>query len=192
VVDPGVGGPRKPIAVRTARHWFVGPDNGLLSLALRNEKVRQVRILTESRLFLDPVSRTFQGRDIFAPVAARLASGLRPDRLGPPCTTGLVELAWPEPTSIRGLMRGQVIHIDHFGNAVTNLSAVLAERLIQLGRPVRVGRRTIRVGGSYESVPPGRPIAVPGSTGYLEIAVNGGSAARRLGITRGQPVSVRV
>ncbi len=189
VVDPGVGGPRRAIAVRTADGFFVGPDNGVLSWALARRSVKAVRQIENPSYCLEPVSRTFHGRDVFAPVAAHLSRGLPLGRLGRKLKD-IVRLAWPMPTRERGGMRGQIVYVDRFGNAITNLEAEQVERERFTTCEVR-GRRRARcvLGGFYGAVPPGRLVVVPGSSGFLEIAVNGGSAARKLGLEVGDRVA---
>jgi hypothetical protein len=189
VVDPGVGGKRKAIAVQTANYLFVGPDNGVLSFALAREKIKSVRRLANANYFLRPVSHTFHGRDIFAPVAAHLARGVPVHRLGP-AQKDLVRLSWPQLRVKQNRIEGEVIFIDRFGNAITNIENTdLSPRRrleVFLGR-----RRLCPVKKSYQSVPIGQPVAVPGSSGFLEIAVNGGSAAKVAGLRNGTRVAVR-
>ena len=189
VVDPGVGSTRKAIVVRTANYHFVGPDNGVLSFALAKEKIKSVHRLENADYFLHPVSRTFHGRDIFAPVAAHLARGLPLRKLGP-AQKDLVRLPWPELRVKRGRIGGEVIFIDGFGNAITNIeNASLKPHSHQ---DVFIGRRRLcQVQAFYQSVPPGRAAAVPGATGFMEIAVNGGSAAKRFRLKVGGEVSLR-
>ena len=124
VVDPGVGSRRRAIAVQTAKGVFVGPDNGVLSWALAKEKVRAIHALENEAYFLQPVSRTFHGRDIFAPVAAHLSRGVPIQKLGP-ALKDFVRLDWPEPRVRRGGFEGEVVYIDRFGNAITNLEGRL-------------------------------------------------------------------
>ena len=126
VVDPGVGSRRKAIAVQTAKGVFVGPDNGVLSWALAKEKIRAIHALENEAYFLQPVSRTFHGRDIFAPVAAHLSRGVPIQKLGP-ALKDFVRLDWPEPRVRRGGFEGEVVYIDRFGNAITNLEGGLVE-----------------------------------------------------------------
>jgi hypothetical protein len=192
VVDPGVGGDRAGLAVRTAGAVFVGPDNGLLDLALRDQRRIQVRRLENSGFWLDSVSRTFHGRDIFAPVAAHLARGVSLNSLGPGCSRR-ERLTWPEPERWADRYIGQVIALDQFGNAITNLPAAWFHKLPPDALRVRAGRR----GGMpfvshYQALPHGTPLTLIGSAGYLEVAVNGDSAVRRLGLRQGSPVVVRV
>jgi S-adenosylmethionine hydrolase len=124
VVDPDVGSNRKAIAVQTAKAVFVGPDNGVLSWALAKEKVTAIHALENEAYFVQPVSRTFHGRDVFAPVAAHLSRGVPIRKLGP-ALKGFVRLDWPEPQARRGGFEGEVVYIDRFGNAITNLESRL-------------------------------------------------------------------
>jgi len=189
VVDPGVGGPRAGIVVQTAEYFFVGPDNGVLSLALRREKVKTIRRLENARCFLQPVSNTFHGRDLFAPVAAHLSRGLRCPRLGP-VFKDHVRLSWPQCAVPPGALRGEVICLDRFGNAITNIENEHVSPADAVGMFVR-GQAFVPVKSFYQAVPKGKPVAVPGSSGFLEIAVNGGNAARRLKLKIGTAVLVK-
>jgi len=120
VIDPGVGGRRKAIAVQTANYFFVGPDNGVLSFALAREKIKSLHRLENPDCFLQPVSQIFHGRDIFAPVAAHLGCGTSVGKLGP-AQKGFVRLSWPQPRVRRNRIEGEVVFIDRFGNAMTNI-----------------------------------------------------------------------
>ncbi len=124
VVDPGVGSERKAIVAETDNYFFVGPDNGVLSWALTKERIKTIRALENEHYFLHPTSRTFHGRDIFAPVAAHLASGAPTRKLGP-ILKDFVRLPWPKPKRGRNRIEGEVVYIDRFGNAITNLECSL-------------------------------------------------------------------
>jgi S-adenosylmethionine hydrolase len=190
VVDPGVGSVRKAIAVQTANYFFIGPDNGVLSFALVKEKIKATRALENSALFLQPVSRTFHGRDIFAPVAAHLSRGLAMQKLGPSLRE-FVRLDWPEARVRRGRIEGQVVYIDRFGNAITNIpSQSLAARRALSCEVWAKGKQLCPVKDFYQSVPVKHPVAVAGSSGFLEIAINGGNAARRLRLQAGSLITV--
>lgn len=191
VVDPGVGSSRRAIAVQTNDYFFVGPDNGVLSWALAHERIKSVRRLEESKYFLNNISRTFHGRDIFSPVGAHLSKGLPIQRLGRE-VKDWIRLPWPQPTKSREVIRGEVIYIDRFGNAITNFES----------QPEFNGRSAIcevnarrkarcQLADFYGAVPANRAVAVFGSSGYLEFAVNGGSAARKFGIEIGDSVGLR-
>jgi hypothetical protein len=189
VVDPGVGSERRAVAVRTRDQIFVAPDNGLLALALATQTIRGIRQLSNPRWFRHPVSRTFHGRDIFAPVAAHLSRGLRWSELGE-AGADYVRLRWPEPVARRGVVLGEIVYLDRFGNGITNLDAPTLGGAVTAGI-VRLGRRMVGpVQTCYASVAPGAAVAVIGSSGLLEIAVNGGSAAQRFRLRVGDPVSV--
>jgi len=193
VVDPGVGTARRALAARARGQLFVGPDNGLLEWALA-EPGAEVRSLTEPRYFRHPVSRTFHGRDVFAPVAAHLARGVALAKLGP-LVADPVRLARPAAHAGDGELEGRVMFLDRFGNALTNLAAgsiaaafpgVPEQRL-----EVRVaGRRIQGISHSYGDAPLGTLVAVIGSSGRLEIAQVGGHAAERFGLGEGDLVVV--
>lgn len=190
VVDPGVGSARRAIAVRTRDYWFVGPDNGVLSWALARETVRSVRLIANARLWRRPVSRTFHGRDVFAPVAAHLARGGSLGNVGPE-VEDYVRLPWPAWRAADGVITGEVLVVDCFGNAITNIP----EAGLPAGMPagfVWAGRRRLcPVEACYAAVPSGQAVAVFGSSGFLEIAVNGASAAARFGLRPGSRVTLR-
>ena len=192
VVDPGVGSARRPLLVGTDMGWLIGPDNGLLGPASQHLGRRTVRLLENPEFFRHPVSHTFHGRDIFAPSAAHLARGVEPSRLGGLLDT-MVELSVPGAVRTSSGISGQVVYVDHFGNLVTNIEA---ERLSCFpAQQVSVSIRGMRIGGlagTYTSVPEGRPLAIVGSWGMLEIAVRNGSAADVLAATEGAPVTVDV
>jgi S-adenosylmethionine hydrolase len=190
VVDPGVGSQRQAIAVQTEDYFFVGPDNGVLSWALRCERVRRIVALDNDAYFLKHVSRTFHGRDVFAPVAAHLSRGVPIRKLGP-ALTGYQRLNWPEPKSRPGAVSGEVVYLDRFGNALTNIEGGTLEKLGSNRLRVRIGRRpTFPLVRYYQAVAHGQPLAVLGSSGFLEIAVNGGNAGKRLGLKTGDKVTV--
>jgi S-adenosyl-L-methionine hydrolase (adenosine-forming) len=191
VVDPGVGSARRAIAVQTADYCFVGPDNGVLSWALAREPVKAIHALENDRYFLHPVSRTFHGRDIFAPVAAHLSRGLELRKVGP-ALKEMVRLAWPHPQAEGRGVRGEVVYLDRFGNAITNIDADKVRRLGAGPLAVWLGRKRLcAVAEFYQAVPQGHAVAVVGSSGFLEIAVNGGSAQERFGLHVGSACSVR-
>jgi S-adenosylmethionine hydrolase len=190
VVDPGVGSQRRAIAVETKHYFFLGPDNGVLSWALKRERVKRVVVLDNEAYFRRPVSYTFHGRDIFAPVAAHLSRGVSITKLGPELAD-FQRLNWPDPILSAGAVLGEVLYVDRFGNALTNIEPDLLKMLGSRRFRVRVGRRpAFPVADYYQAVRRGQPIAVLGSSGFLEIAVNGGSAARRLGLEIGVKVKV--
>lgn len=191
VVDPGVGSARQALAVRTEHYWLVGPDNGVLSWAAAKERVRAVHALENRSYFLGSISRTFHGRDIFAPVAAHLARGVPIRKLGR-ALEGWVRLPWPAWRQIEGGVEGEVVYVDGFGNAITNLDEAVLQGFGQARPGVWQGRKRLcELGSCYQAVPHGRAIAVLGSSGFLEIALNGGNAAGRLGLRSGSRIQVR-
>ena len=192
VVDPGVGGSRRPLALRAAGQCYVGPDNGLWSLAFERGGAVEAVELTAREYRLPAVSRTFHGRDLFAPAAAHLASGVPLDRLGP-AVTDLVRLLLPLARHESGLIVGEVIGTDRFGNLLTT---VTEEDLASLdaSRGLVVEIAGIRVGApvsAYSAARPGAAGAIMGSAGRLEIFVREGSARLTLGLGRGAPVIVK-
>ncbi|MBM3728092.1 MAG: SAM-dependent chlorinase/fluorinase [Acidobacteria bacterium] len=192
VVDPGVGTARRPILVEAAGQYFLGPDNGVLSMVYGREKSK-VRLVSNAKLFLEPVSQTFHGRDIFAPVAAQLAKGLAPARVGKLIGDYLrTSFERPVQTSKR-TWTGAVLKVDRFGNLITNLHA---DELPQIRvRPIDVAIGATRIytlARTYAEGGFGEPVAIIGSSGYLEICVNQDSAARRLGCSTGAPVEITI
>ena len=172
VVDPGVGGRRMPIAAEADGQLFVAPDNGLLSLVGPFDLVVE---LSDESFFRQPVSHTFHGRDIFAPVAAHLASGSPLSEVGGRIDE-IEHLSFPTPVRVRGEVRGEVIRVDRFGNLVTNLRP--GDLPSGGSLVVRVGRRRVEgLSRSYEQVPVGRALAIVGSDGTVEVSIRDGSAA---------------
>ena len=147
-----------------------------------------VHALVNEAYFLQPVSRTFHGRDIFAPVAAHLSRGVPSKRFGP-ALKGFVRLDWPEPRRRAGGIEGEVVYIDRFGNAITNLDGSLLQGSGRASCMVYARRRRVcPVRTFYQGSPEGAPVALADSSGFLEIAVNGGSAAKVLGLRTGYRV----
>jgi S-adenosylmethionine hydrolase len=191
VVDPGVGSHRAAIALETNRGLFLGPDNGVLSWAVRALVVHRAHRLENPRFLLRSVSRTFHGRDVFAPAAAHLLQGVPIGRIGPKADH-FERLAWPVVVSVGRRSVGEVLYVDRFGNAISNLPNSLLEARSGRWVIVRGGRALCPVGECYQAVPRGRLVAVPGSTGFLEIAVNGGNAAQALRLRPGSPLTLAV
>jgi len=193
VVDPGVGGARADLVVQGADgDLFVGPDNGLLSLAARAPR-RAFRI--EAPAFMrHPVSPTFHGRDVFAPAAGRLAAGARPEEVGPRADADvIVELDLPSQRRLGGRVDGAVIHVDTYGNLVTSVTADAVPPGADVEVDVEGSEGTFhpRLGRTFADVEPGALVAYVGSMGRLEIAVRDGSAAARIGAARGSAVRLR-
>ncbi|MFM7230843.1 MAG: S-adenosyl-l-methionine hydroxide adenosyltransferase family protein [bacterium] len=195
VVDPGVGTDRRALAVESHGQFFVGPDNGLLEWAFCSPEAR-VHVLTETRFFRTPVSRTFHGRDVFAPVAAALACGEPIASFGPRVHDP-VRLPAHEPSRRGETLVGQVVFVDRFGNALTNLTgsalaAAFGETAPDTAYEVAVLERVIPgISRSYGDAPVGTLVALLGSSGRLEIAQVGGAATDRLGLGEGDAVVVR-
>jgi len=194
VVDPGVGGPLRPILAACDGHLFVGPDNGLLGPIAERGGPSSVRAITATRYFRQPVSATFHGRDIFAPVAGHLSLGAEPDRFGHPIED-YVRLTLPR-ASQRGArsIKGEILHIDCFGNLVTNIARddleLLASEGPIAGLVVQIAGRTLPIVAYYAQVAPGAPGAVIGSADYLEIFVHQGNASALLRVDRGAELVV--
>jgi S-adenosylmethionine hydrolase len=179
VVDPGVGSARAALAVESDGRVLVGPDNGVLSPALLRPEAQSVALRVPP-----DAAPTFHGRDVFAPAAAAIAQGKNPAELGAPFIGPIVRRT-KEPVRLPdGGVAGEVIAIDRFGNAITNILGAHGGR-------VEVGGRLVHVVRSYAEVPPGSPLAHAGSSGLLEIAVRDGHAARELELTRGAMVIFR-
>ena len=194
VVDPGVGGTRRPIIVETDDYIFVAPDNGVLSLVEMREPKFSVRHITAERYFLQPVSRTFHGRDVFSPVAGWLSKGVAPAEFGPEISD-YARLALPAVERIgENSMRGVVLKVDKFGNLITNIGEQEAPALFTTTPPavsILVAGQTIaRVRHSYAEGGEDEFFAIVGSSGYLEIAAKQASAAEKLASGVGAPVGV--
>lgn len=191
VVDPGVGTDRGLIYARMAHQHFLAPDNGLLSWVARRSPPGSIITLRDPAYWRAEVSATFHARDILAPVAAHLTLGLDPTKLGPP-QTDLVRLPWPEPRRHNDSIEGVILFEDSFGNLITNLDrdALQAIPLTEAHVELPSGTR-LNLLRTYADAPPGTPLALIGSTGHLELAVAGGSAAKTLGLCPGDAVLVR-
>ena len=194
VVDPGVGSARRPIVAKVGVYIFVAPDNGVLSLVYEREENISVRHITSEHYFRQPVSSTFHGRDIFAPVAGYLSKGVELDKFGDEITD-YVRFAAPKPKpSGASAWKGVVLKIDKFGNLITNVTPKDIPQLFQPAPPdfkIVVGKVEItKLNTNYAAGAQGEIFALLGSTGFLEISVNRGSAARVAGADKGAEVSV--
>lgn len=194
VVDPGVGGTRRPIIVETDDYVFVAPDNGVLSLVEMREPKFTVRHVTAERCFLQPVSQTFHGRDVFSPVAGWLSKGVAAAEFGPEISD-YIRLTLPvvERTG-ENCLRGVVIKVDKFGNLITNISEPEAPALFNITPPavsiLIAGQTITHVSHSYAEGGVDELFAIVGSSGYLEIAAKQASAAEKLASGVGTPVGV--
>jgi S-adenosylmethionine hydrolase len=199
VVDPGVGGKRKVICLQREDHFFVAPDNGVLTMVIKDGKVERICAITNQKYFLKPVSDTFHGRDIFAPAAAHLSKGLDMLRLGKEIALSKIatlDIPAPTVTATDGLV-GAVISIDHFGNLITNISQATLERFKDDAKSkevmIRLGRFKIQgVSKSYDNVKTGSPVAVFGSRNLLEISLNQGDARTYFKARIGQTVRLEL
>lgn len=185
VVDPGVGSSRRPIIIEGERAHFIGPDNGLLILAAREQGIKHVYKIEKPAYLREQIFDTFHGRDIFAPVAGHLAAGVKPSNFGPEVFDYQVPAFSEAEVSERGII-GEVIHIDSFGNVVTNITAKhLSRGGIKLNSKVKVavgdgGSERMQLLRTYSNVTAGFFLAVIGSGGFLEVSINQGDAAGRL------------
>jgi S-adenosylmethionine hydrolase len=191
VVDPGVGGARKPLLIVTPNYSFVGPDNGLFTMVTRKESVEQIIALDKQKYHLPKVSTTFHGRDIFAPVAAYLSLGIKPNAFGHTIDS-LEGLGSERPVIKEGKLSGEILHVDSFGNLVSNIDKGILFRFTE-GRPlvIRAGRKTIRgLKRGYWEGKKDEPIALLGSGGFLEISVREGNAQKAMKVKRGDPIQI--
>ena len=191
VVDPGVGSKRTPIIVKTRNYIFVAPDNGVLSLALEKEKPLKIIEINNARYFLKPVSTTFHGRDIFAPVAAQLSSGKAINNFGRSISS-YQKLLFPKTKISANTLTGRIIYIDHFGNLISNIGKKDFFGFVKKSNfKISLGTRTIdKLSDSYSQAHPLKPLALFDSFDFLEIAVNSGSAERILRIEEGSIVKI--
>jgi S-adenosylmethionine hydrolase len=196
VIDPGVGTARRPILVRTMEYKFVAPDNGVLSLIYEREESVEVRHITADHYFLNPVSNTFHARDIFAPVVGWLSKGVEVDKFGDPITD-YAKFASPKPKQVsENLVKGVTIKVDKFGNLITNITPQDVPQLFSDNPPpfkiVINSQEVTRLNLAYSMGKPSEIFAIVGSSGFLEICTNRGSAAKALNVTRGAEVGVMI
>ena len=201
VVDPGVGTERRAVALRHDGHWYVGPDNGVFPLVLDGEPPEAVVELDDPAAWrTEAPSATFHGRDIFSPAAAHLAAGRSLEAIGSPIES-LEPLRWAQPTTDAGTVQGWVVHVDHFGNCITNIRrSTLRDALDLEARPspetlpplkAYAGTTVLEaLSSTYGDVAEEEPLLLFGSTGYLEVSVNGGNAAERLDIRKGDSIKL--
>lgn len=199
VVDPGVGTERALLVLNLENHFFIAPDNGVLTLLFNEKKVSSLNLITNPEYFRHPISRTFHGRDVMAPVGAHIASGLAVNELGPEIDLQKVvclDRLGAQPIE-KGKIKGEVVAIDHFGNMITNIkSGQLTEYLDTAPlEKVRIKIRSHIIRGlsvTYANGGTDTPLALIGSRGYLEIAINKGNAAQCLGAEMGDMVWVEL
>ena len=195
VIDPGVGGDRAVLAAKINKHIFLAPDNGVLTLLWKDTEVDAIIRVENTRFFLKPVSQTFHGRDIFAPVGAYLSKGIDIRTFGPTLhKKDVVHLRLNEPyINENHELVGAVVFVDRFGNCVTNIDESRLNKLRETEQDNRleiiIGEKRINgLSHSYCDVEPRNPLAVVGSCGYLEIAVNGGNAKNYFNIQAGDTI----
>lgn len=192
IVDPGVGGKRRPLLIETEDYFFIGPDNGVFTAILVKPGIKSVIEITNGEYFLEEVSSTFHGRDIFAPVAAHCANGCPSSRFGTP-VSDYVLLDWPQPAVVKpGEAQGTIIHIDRFGNLVTSFSRDYIKQMTG-NRTFRIecaGRIIAQIIQSYSFAQPGELCGVFGSSNYLEISITNGSARDILNVHCGDCVKI--
>lgn len=202
VVDPGVGTERRAVALRSDDHWFVGPDNGVFPLVLDGKRPDEIVKLDNPEAWHTPdPSTTFHGRDIFAPAAAHLAAGQSLTSIGSPVES-LESLHWAVPSTSAQTVQGWVIHVDHFGNCVTNIRRSTLATVTGLDDDLPsldalpslkgyAGNSVLEaIHTTYGAVAQGEPLLLFGSTGFLEISVNGGNASELLDIRKGDSVKI--
>ncbi len=192
VVDPGVGTSRRPILLEAGGHFFIAPDNGVLSMIYSAEK-HKVRLISNERYFRKPVSNTFHGRDIFAPVAAHLAAGAPPAQIGKPIQDYL-RASFEQPVQTgKSTWSGTILKIDRFGNIVTNFRSDAFPGLAQRSFVLSAGLRQISIlARNYAECGTGELFVIAGSSGYLEISLGQGSAAKHLGCAAGSGVELTI
>ena len=191
VVDPGVGSTRRPIIVKANKQFFVGPDNGIFTYIYDRDPSHKVFHVTEEEYFREAPSTTFHGRDIFAPVAAALSKGVRAKNFGPSIDDAVrLENSLELEVQKNGRLCGRIIHIDRFGNCITNITR---ENLTENDAALRVNGKTIRTFRTfYGEDTTHEPFAIWGSTGFLEFSINGASAAETLRVKRGDPIILKL
>ena len=188
VVDPGVGSLREPILIRAKDFFFVGPDNGIFSFIYQREDLTDIIVISNKKYFLAEPSSTFHARDIFAPVTAYVSLGIKTDEFGLPAKE-CMKFIIPQPEPEGKSLKGEIIHIDRFGNLITNIPADLLEK--KKNAQIIVGKRRIKkINRSYFEIKEKRLGALIGSSGFLELAVNQGSAQKLLKTKIGDPVKI--
>jgi S-adenosylmethionine hydrolase len=192
VVDPGVGTARRPILMEAAGQYFLAPDNGVLSMIyLRQE--HKIRLIENQKYFRHPVSRTFHGRDIFAPCAAHLAAGVTPAQFGKRIENYLRPAFQMPQRAGKRTWTGQVLKIDHFGNIITNFHVEDFPNLENQDVTFSVGPQPVTViARNYAETGPGELFAIVGSSGFYEVSISQGSAGKRIGCVAGGPVELLI
>lgn len=194
VVDPGVGSTRRILAIQKDTHYFVGPDNGIFTPILESDEPLEIFSIENRKLFLKNISNTFHGRDIMAPVAARLASGMSITQVGPKVQReGCVLISLKDPVLQPNGVTGEVVSVDKFGNIRTNITKPYLNRII-IGDTPRITIKSYVLGfssGSYNDLEDDMPTAIINSSGEIEVCVKKGNAANMLKVARGERVFIR-
>ena len=194
IVDPGVGSARRPLLVTTAKHIFLAPDNGVLSLVYEREERLSVRHITAEHYFLQPLSNTFHGRDVFAAVAGWMSKGVEVAKFGDEITD-FVRFGAPKPKPVNDkLLKGIVLKADRFGNLITNFTAHDVPQLFTENPPpfkIVIGKHEItKLKNNYAQGVPGELFGIMGSMGYLEISANRAAATKVIGVDKGTEVGI--
>ncbi|MBM3763648.1 MAG: SAM-dependent chlorinase/fluorinase [Acidobacteria bacterium] len=190
IVDPGVGSSRRPLLIESEQHYCIGPDNGLFSFILADPKSK-VRHLNKPKYWLPDISTTFHGRDIFAPVAAHLANKIKPSQLGTLITDPIRTPALLPTRLSRRTWVGTVLHIDRYGNLITNYSQQQFDTLRNRPFSLTAGlHQTELYASTYAHCPEGELCVIPGSSGYWELSLANASAAKLTGLTPGSPLEL--
>jgi len=192
VVDPSVGTKRRPLLIQTKHSYYIGPDNGVLVLAANSQRIEHIYEVSNRELMLSKISSTFHGRDIFAPAAAHLANGTQPAEFGPEIDK-IVIPKFAQIIKRNDMLVGEVIHVDGFGNIITNFG----EKEVELMKikhianvKLRNARLKLRFCKAYANVEPQKPLALIGSHNFLEISINQGNAAKVFKIRSGDKVTL--
>lgn len=195
VVDPGVGTERQPIIIQTPKGYYVGPDNGVLALAARNDGgPESIHKIANPKLILPKVSSTFHGRDIFAPAAAHLANGTPPAEFGPKISK-INNPAFAQVTKEREALVGEVIHTDDFGNIITNLQPKdiqITGTQPTINIKIKNTKLSLKLCETYTEVPPHKPLALIGSHNFLEISLNQDNAAKTYKTKTGDKITIQL
>jgi S-adenosylmethionine hydrolase len=192
VVDPGVGSARRSILVEAERHFFIGPDNGVFSMIFDSVK-HKVRAITNPKYMLTRISRTFHGRDVFAPAAAYLSKKTPPDRFGDVITDAVFTGNFRPEMAGPNRWKGIILKVDRFGNLIANLHVAHVGEFKTGAFELRIGQHKIhRLANTYAETEIGEVFVIVGSSGYLEIAAHQGNAAERLGCRGGAPIALEL
>jgi len=194
VVDPSVGSGRPILYVEGGSYRFLVPDNGVLQYIFREEKVLRIFQINNREYFLPQPSHTFHGRDIFAPVAAHLANGVKPEQLGV-VVKAYQQIIPPQPVVTDAIIRGEIIYIDRFGNLISNITRELMQDVLHKHMPVRIlvaDQEIKEISESFCAKPFGHLLAYIDSSDYLAVAINGQNAAQKMGISIGGTIELQL